>query len=81
MIGGCFFVVSKLGTDPELVMDLKRSNTNPGTQVILYPQHQHFRNNQLWMKEQAGEATFYLVSKLSTNCKIAIKVINITVHV
>ena len=79
MIGDYYFVVSKLGTDSELVMDVKRSNTDPGTQVILYPQHQRFRKNQLWMKEQAGEDTFYLVSKLSANCKIAIKVIYIHV--
>ena len=68
--------MSKLGTS-HLVMDVNWFSTTPGTQVISYPKKTPPADNQLWMKEDAGENAFYLVSKLSSSCKITIQVYNI----
>ena len=73
-----FFIMSKLGNN--LVMDVAYCRTTPGTQVISYTKKNHYRPNQLWRKENAGENTFYLVSKLDSSCKITIKVINLCCH-
>ena len=74
--GDYFFIVSKLGTS-HLVMDVDWFSTTPGTQVISYPKKTPPADNQLWMKEDAGENTFFLVSKLGSSCKITIQVYNI----
>ena len=72
--------MSKLGTSC-LVMDVDWFSTTPGTQVISYPKKTPPADNQLWMKEDAGENTFFLVSKLGSSCKITIQVYNIYICV
>ena len=69
-----FFIMSKLGNN--LVMDVAYCRTTPGTQVISYTKKNPPRPNQLWGKEYDGN-TFYLVSKLHSSCRIAVKVINL----
>lgn len=59
-----------------MVMDIEHSNPDPGTPVISYRRNDtDLLLNQLWMKEHAGENTFYLVSKLGPDCKLNIQVI------
>ena len=78
ILQGWFFIMSKLGNS--LVMDVAYNNTNPGTHVISYTKKNPPADNQLWVKEHTAVNTFYLVSKLSSSCKITIKVINICIH-
>ena len=70
--------MNNLGND--LVMDVAHCNPTPGAEVISYKRKDPPGYNQLWKKVPTGENTFYLVSKLGSNCKVTIKVINPCSH-
>ena len=68
-----FFIESTIGS--KMVIDVEHSNDNAGTPVISYTRNsRELVYNQLWKKEAAGENTFYLVSKLGSDCKLTILV-------
>jgi len=75
---GWFVIMSNLSDN--LVMDVAHCNPSPGAEVISYKRKDPPGYNQLWKKVPTGENTFYLVSKLASNCKLTIKVINPCSH-
>ena len=69
--GDYFTITSKL-SELHMVMDVGYIHTEKP--VIAYLPKNPPTDNQLWRKENAGESTFYLVSKLDSSYKITIQV-------